>query len=97
MDERARVREELIAMIVRRGFRRDLAEAVADQLRTENMMRRMLGYLRAVKPRSPEELVDEMLAILSDRDRWIQKKTNEYYNEKYNQLLDEGLDDFFED
>ena len=33
-----------------------------------------------------------MLAIMSDRERWIQKKEAEYYNSRYNDLLNNGLE-----
>ena len=32
-----------------------------------------------------------MLAIMEDRNRWIQKKEAEYYNAKYNEMLYNGL------
>ena len=38
-----------------------------------------------------EEIADEMLAIMEDRNRWIQKKEAEYYNAKYNEMLYNGL------
>ncbi|MBR0152457.1 MAG: hypothetical protein IJM26_01630 [Lachnospiraceae bacterium] len=91
-QERALAREELLEAVRRRGFSEELGRAVADQLRTEKMMRRMTGYLRQVRPGSEEELVDEMLAILEDRERWVRKKTAEYYNERYNELLRDGLE-----
>ena len=47
----------------------------------------MIGYLKSAKPSSPEEIADEMLAIMEERERWIQKKEAEYYNQKYNELL----------
>ena len=33
----------------------------------------------------------EMLAIMEDQDRWVRKKSAEYYNRKYNELLYYGL------
>ena len=42
-------------------------------------------------PKSADEIADEMLAIMEDRERWIQKKTAEYYNSKYNELLYYGI------
>ena len=74
--------QELIAEVVRLGFPRELGEQIAKNLRTENMMGRMYRYLRRVKPRSAEEMVDEMLAIMEDRERWTQKKLSEYYNRR---------------
>ena len=93
MDERTLLREELIEKIRKLGFPEELGAAVANQLGTPGAMRRMLGYLRQVKPASAEELVDEMLAILEDRERWVRKKTAEYYNAKYNELLNSPLFD----
>ena len=42
--------------------------------------------------KSADESADEMLAIMEDRERWIQKKTAEYYNSKYNELLYYGIE-----
>ena len=52
----------------------------------------MIGYLLNAHPRSAEEIADEMLAIMSDRERWIQKKESEQANARYNQILNEGLE-----
>ena len=54
-------------------------------------MSRMIGYLRNAKPQSAEEIADEMLAIMEDRERWTKKKEAEYYNAKYNEMLYFGL------
>ena len=54
-------------------------------------MSRMIRYLRNANPRSAEEIADEMLAIMEDRNRWVQKKEAEYYNAKYNEMLYNGL------
>ena len=88
MDERAMLRKELIETIVRMGYPEEFGAAVADNLRTEKTMGRMIGYLRHARPRSMEEIADEMLAIMEDRERWIQKKSAEYYNMKYNEMRD---------
>ena len=87
MDVRAEKRRQLIDVMTRMGFPSCLGEAVADNLRTEKPMSRMIGYLLPSGPRSEEEIVDEMLAIMSDRDRWVQKKEAEYANQKYNEYL----------
>ena len=92
MDERTRLYNELIKMIVRMGYPEEFGVLVADNLRTEKTMSRMLGYLRQARPTSAEEIADEMLAIMDDRARWIQKKEAEYYNRKYNEMLYYGLD-----
>ena len=83
---------ELIETIVHMGYPEDFGKAIAKNLGSEKTMRRMTSYLYSAKPRSAEEIADEMLAIMSDRERWIQKKEAEEANARYNQLLYEGLE-----
>lgn len=92
MDERERITEELIKQLVKMGYPAEFGTAIANNLRTEKTMSRMIRYLRNANPRSAEEIADEMLAIMEDRNRWIQKKEAEYYNAKYNEMLFNGLD-----
>ena len=73
------------------GYPKEFGIAIANNLRTEKTMSRMIGYLRNAKPRSAEEIADEMLAIMEDRERWTKKKEAEYYNAKYNEMLYFGL------
>ncbi len=49
----------------------------------------MNAYLHEAGPGSAEEIADEMLAIMSDRERWIQKKEAERANAAYNEYLRE--------
>lgn len=87
MNEREKIREQLIRTVVRMGYPEEFGMVIAENLRTEKTMFRMIGYLKSAKPSSPEEIADEMLAIMEERERWIQKKEAEYYNQKYNELL----------
>jgi len=91
MDERGRISQELVNIVVRMGYPKEFGIAIANNLRTEKTMSRMIGYLRNAKPRSAEEIADEMLAIMEDRERWTKKKEAEYYNAKYNEMLYFGL------
>ena len=91
MDERERISQELVNTVVRMGYPKEFGIAIANNLRTEKTMSRMIGYLRNAKPRSAEEIADEMLAIMEDRERWTKKKEAEYYNAKYNEMLYFGL------
>lgn len=43
-------------------------------MNTDYTATRMLGYLYRISEPRPEDVVDEMLAILSDRNAIIQKK-----------------------
>ena len=91
MDERGRISQELVNIVVRMGYPKEFGIAIANNLRTEKTMSRMIGYLRNAKPQSAEEIADEMLAIMEDRERWTKKKEAEYYNAKYNEMLYFGL------
>ena len=89
--ERERLAKELVETVVRMGYPEEFGHAIVQNLRTEKTMSRMIGYLKHATPRSAEEIADEMLAIMEDRKRWIQKKEAEYYNSKYNEMLYFGL------
>ena len=69
MDERARIYRELVRAIVRMGYPEEFGIAIAENLRTEKTMGRMIRYLDHAKPRSAEEIADEMLAIMDDREQ----------------------------
>ena len=60
---------ELIETIVHMGYPEEFGKAIAKNLGSEKTMRRMTAYLYSAKPRSAEEIADEMLAIMSDRER----------------------------
>lgn len=95
MDDRKiswnRTYRELIDQIMKMGYPEEFAKEIAKNLGSEKTMSRMIGYLRSARPRSPEEIVDEMLAIMEDRKRWIEKKESEKANSRYNQMLYYGL------
>lgn len=85
------MREKLINTLIKMGYPEEFGAALALQLRTDKAISRMIGYLHSAKPCSAEGIADEMLAICEDRDRWVQKKQSEYYNSKYNDILNHGL------
>lgn len=58
---------------------------------TDYTATRMLGYLYRVSDPRIEDLVDEMLAILSDRDAIIQKKEMEHAQAVINEIYRNGL------
>lgn len=64
MDEkerrRAELRSDLIQTLVKMGYPAEFGAAIADQLGTERTMSRMIGYLHNAKPRSAEEIADEI-------------------------------------
>ena len=74
------------------GFPEALGEELVKNLGSPKAMDRMTSYLNNVKPRKAELVVDEMLAICSDIERWRDKKESERANAKYNEVLYFGLD-----
>ena len=80
MDGRERAYQELVAAIVALGYPAEFGEVLAHELGGEKSMRRLASYLRQAKPTSPEQIVDEMLAIQSQRQSWVEKKMSEHAN-----------------
>ncbi|MCR5602372.1 MAG: hypothetical protein K6G27_01560 [Lachnospiraceae bacterium] len=73
------------------GFPEALGEQIVKNLGSPKAMDRMTSYLNNVKPKKAELVVDEMLSICSDIERWRDKKESERANAKYNEILYFGL------
>ena len=86
-----RTRDALISEIERLGFPAELGYECAKNLGGIKAMERMMAYLRYVKPRKAELIVDEMLAICSEINAWRDKKASEAANEAYNEWLESDL------
>lgn len=84
--------DELYKELLKKRYPEEFCKEIAyRQLNTEYTTTRMLGYLyRYTNPRM-EDVVDEMLAILSDRNAIIQKKELEHAQATINQIYREGL------
>lgn len=75
------------------GFEEGLCKEIAFKyMNTDFTAQRMIGYLKSMQNPSVEEVVDEMLAILSDRDRIVQKHEMEQAQSKINQVYQNGLE-----
>lgn len=83
--------EQLFNTLKKMGYEEAFCKVIAGQLCTEWTARRMLGYLRQVSHLKEEDIVDEMLAILSDRERITQKKEMEYYQGKINEIYNSDM------
>lgn len=84
---------QLYEILVDRGYPREFCEQVARNLNTEWTARRMIGYLSHYDKLPMEEIADEMLAILSDRNQIMRKHELEDNNAKWNEFLNRGFDD----
>ena len=73
--------------------RGELGDEIARHLGSPKAMERMMAYLRYVKPKKVELVVDEMLAIKSEIDAWREKKEAREANAAYNELLYFGFAD----
>jgi len=83
---------DLVRAVVSKGYPEEFGVQIARNLGSENTMNRMTAYLYSANPRSAEEIADEMLAIMSDRERWIQKKEAEEANRAYNEWLNRAAE-----
>lgn len=93
MNDIERRTNQIISLVKQKGYPEEFGLLIAQELGTEKQMTRMIGYLLSSKKVSMEDIADEMLAIKSDFQKYRQKKINEYNNSKYNQMLNQGLDD----
>ncbi len=89
--------KQLITQMQHMGYPYEFAYLIAQELRTERALGKMSGFLKNAGPVSMEAVADEMVAILDDRQHWMEKKAAEYYNQKYNELIYYGLETGTED
>ena len=94
-DNRAnwsRSHQRLISSLAALGYPKELGDIIAEHIGSPKGIERMIAYLDYyVKPDKVELIVDEMLAIKSEIDRWREKKESETANSEYNMLLNNGL------
>lgn len=73
--------------MLRRGYPEEFCDVVTKNLNTDFTATRMIGYLAHYKKLPMEEIADEMLSILDDRNRIMQKKEMESTNAAWNEYL----------
>lgn len=84
--------DELYKVLLTKGYPKEFcAEIAYKNLNTDYTATRMLGYLyRSAEPRL-EDVIDEMIAILSDREEIIKKKEMEQAQAVINEIYRNGL------
>ena len=92
MKPRSEMSMELYRMMLEYGYPQAFAEEITKNLNTDWTAKRMMGYLRHYRTLPLEDVADEMLAILSDRNRIMQKKECEALNARWNEILAEGFE-----
>ena len=93
MKPKSKMSRILYEMLLNEGYEERFCDLITQNLNTDFTATRMIGYLSHYSHPPQGEIVDEMLSILSDRNRIIEKKTAEGYNAKWNQMMQEGLFD----
>ena len=84
--------DELYKVLLDRGYPKEFcAEIAYKNMNTDYTATRMLGYLYRVSDPRIEDLVDEMLAILSYREAIIQKKEMKHAQAVINEIYRNGL------
>lgn len=84
--------DELYKILLSKGYPKELcAEIAYRNMNTDYTATRLLGYLYRISNPRIEDLIDEMLAILSDRNAIIQKKELEQAQSVINDVYQNGL------
>ena len=84
--------EELYKLLLSKGYPKEFSAQIAyKNMNTDYTATRMLGYLYRVTEPRIEDLVDEMLAILSDRNEIMKKKEMEHAQAVINDIYRNGL------
>ena len=91
MKPRSEMSMELYEMMLDRGYPEEFCDLISKNLNTDFTASRMIGYLCHYSDLPPEEIADEMLAILSDREAIIQKKELEHAQATINSVYRDGL------
>ena len=92
MKPRTEISMQLYNMMLERGYPENLCDLVTRNLNTDYTATRMIGYLSHYSYLPEVEVVDEMLAILNDRNAIIKKKESEQAQTKINEIYRFGLD-----
>ena len=77
MKPRTELSMQLYDILIERGYNENLCDLITRNLNTDYTATRIIGYLSHYSCLPEEEVVDEMLAILSDRNALIKKKEME--------------------
>lgn len=92
MKERTALSKQLYQIMLGRGYPENLCDLVTKNLNTDFTAARMIGYLSHYSHLPDVEVVDEMLAILSDRNAIMKKKESEKAQAAVNEIYQFGLD-----
>lgn len=78
---------ELYHLMMKRGYPEVFCDEVTKNLNTDWTAQRMIGYLSHYQKLRLEDIADEVLAILNDRNRIMDKKATEEANIRWNEIM----------
>lgn len=79
---------ELYEILIDKGYSEQFSDLITKNLNTDFTAGRMIGYLSHYTSLPGAEIVDEMLSILSDRNRIMQKKDMEATDARWNRIME---------
>ena len=87
MKQRTEVSMQLYKLMLERGYPEEFCDIITKNLNTDFTAQRMIGYLYHYDHPPVEEIADEMISILSDRNQIMEKKELEEVNARWNDFL----------
>lgn len=93
MKQRTEVSIQLYKLMLERGYPEEFCDIITKNLNTDFTAQRMIGYLYHYDHPPVEEIADEMISILSDRNQIMEKKELEEVNARWNDFLMNGFNE----
>ena len=93
MKQRTEVSMQLYKLMLERGYPEEFCDIITKNLNTDFTAQRMIGYLYHYDHPPVEEIADEMISILSDRNQIMEKKGLEEVNARWNDFLMNGFNE----
>lgn len=78
--------ELLLKLMLQKGYPEDFSRIISNEMRTDFTANKMMSYIARNDMRPLEEVADEMMSILSERDRIRDKHISEHAQQKINIL-----------
>lgn len=93
MKQRTEVSMQLYKLMLERGYPEEFCDIITKNLNTDFTAQRIIGYLYHYDHPPVEEIADEMISILSDRNQIMEKKELEEVNARWNDFLMNGFNE----
>lgn len=91
MKPRSEKSMDLYHLMLKRGYPEPFCDEVTRNLNTDWTAQRMIGYLSHYEKLRLEDVADEVLSILSDRNHIMAKKSTEEANARWNEMMWDGF------